>query len=219
MLPQPPEVVLVVGGYLSPELTTQLSKVQRVIVVTSETGQHDLEVLVADLRTSASRATTVADATLRAKLETALAALTDLQDDRRREQQSLSEQLSALAQAQFGQQVTGEAGETARQWRIADEDLRVKTRAARAGRQQAELDELERLRAVAERSWRLTTVIPGLGSLVVAVVLAVLAITYPTRYREPRPLDGIGPGSGAGRAGRPWSPGFTTDARVTSASG
>ena len=179
LLPQPPEVVLVVGGYLSPELTTQLSKVQRVIVVTSETGQHDLEILIADLRSSTSRATTAAEAALRGQLDIVLAALTDLQDDRRREQQSLSEQLGALAQAQFDQRVTGEAGETARQWRTAEEDLRVRTRVARSGRQQAELDELERLRAAAERSWRLRAFTPSLGVAVVAVVLAVLAITVP----------------------------------------
>jgi hypothetical protein len=177
MLPQPAEVVLVVGGYLSPELTTQLNKVQRVIVVTSEPGQHDLELLVSDLRTAAFRSATAAETALRQQLDSVLAALTAVQDDRKREQQSLSEQLDALAQAQFDQRVTDEAGETARQWRVTEESLREKIQTARAERRRAELDELERLRAAAERGWRLTVGSPGLLVFAAAAVLAGLGLS------------------------------------------
>jgi hypothetical protein len=51
ILDKPAEVVLVIGGYMAPELTAELSKVHRVLVVASETIQSDLTALVADLTT------------------------------------------------------------------------------------------------------------------------------------------------------------------------
>lgn len=46
---RPAEVALVVGGYLSPEVASELTKVHRVLVVTGESGLDDLAALVADL--------------------------------------------------------------------------------------------------------------------------------------------------------------------------
>jgi hypothetical protein len=104
---RPAAVVLVVGGYLSPEVAGELTKVHRVLVVTGESGLGDLAALVTDLsspaRADAVERTTVSiyaeqvlateaslreqldqvlstDAALRGRLDQALHASTSLAD-------------------------------------------------------------------------------------------------------------------------------------------
>jgi hypothetical protein len=187
----PAEVILVVCGYMSPELTSELGEVHRVIVVTSATGSQELTKLVTDLSTPISPAAGTATADLEERLAAILASLTALERERAYESAGLRERVSDLATTQAEKRQSGELDETRRQWREAEDEIGRELRAARRNRQDAELAELERLRASAERDRRR---IVALGLVVVTVVLAVMggvvgnALGY---YWEPGTLLGV----------------------------
>jgi hypothetical protein len=210
ILDQLAEVVLVIGGYMSPELTTELSKVHRVLIVTSETIQSDLTALVADLSTPVPAApvpetslrqldrmtvalvenrqqldqVTEALAALaanRSQLDEVAQAIAELAKDRDRQWSSLARQVTELNLTHGAQRETDEVAGTALRWRTAEEDLRDRIRSVRADRRQAELRELEQLRAKAERDsqrWSAATALPYLLAGV-----ALLAVNFSThRY-------------------------------------
>jgi hypothetical protein len=134
ILDQPAEVVLVIGGYMAPELTAELSKVHRVLVVASETIQSDLTALVADLTTPVPAAA-LSETSLREldqmprvlastgrqldlvtgalassgdQLDLVARALAALAEDRDRQWSSLARQVGELSLAQGVQRETNE---------------------------------------------------------------------------------------------------------------
>ena len=171
---RPAEVVLVVSGYMSPELTLALGEVHRVIVVTTETGREEIAPLVHDLRTSASSTASGDTAILEERLAAVQASLAALERERARESETLSERLSDLADTQVARRRIGELDETRSQWRAAEEKIDAEMRTARQQRQKAELDELERLRAGAEKDRRWLVI---LGLALVTVILMVFGGT------------------------------------------
>jgi hypothetical protein len=148
---QPADVVLVVAGYMSPELTSELGEIHRVVVVTADSGRQALAALVDDLKATALESALADTAELRDRLESIQRSLTQLEADRAREAQQLQARLGNLNVTYVNERRDEGLDETRRQWRAAEESIRAEIRTARQQRQQAELDELERLRARAEK--------------------------------------------------------------------
>src|SRR5262249_35119468 len=146
----PAEVILIVGGYMSSELTSELSEVQRVIVVTRETGRRDLAELVDDLSKRTSGVATVGSPDLEERLGGIQASLAKLEQERDRVSKTLSDRVSDLVSAQVPDRRSVDVREPRQEWRLQEENLERELLSARRHRQEAELAELERLRARAE---------------------------------------------------------------------
>jgi hypothetical protein len=168
----PAEIVLVVGGYMSPELTHELDTVHRVLVVTRETSERDLATLVADLTTRAAEPGQAV-----ASLDHVHEAVNQLAVERQRDLRDLVPQINIWNQAVSDQRQSEDAVEAIRAWRPFEEDLRDRIRPARADREKADLDELERLRAQAERDRQRTYLPASAGLLLISITLGVLTAT------------------------------------------
>jgi hypothetical protein len=170
---RPAEVVLIVGGYMSAELASELGEVHRVIIATAETGYQKMSTLVDDLskRTSAAGPDTSAVEERLAVMQASLAAL---EEERDRESKELRERVVALADAQATARRSEEVEETRQQWRGEQENIGRDLRAAREKRQEAELAELERLRGRAEDGRRRSLAIVSV--VVTALLVGIGAI-------------------------------------------
>jgi hypothetical protein len=171
---RPAEIVLIVGGYMSPELTVELSKVHRVIVITRDTDRRELATLVADLSRSESAATDL-ETTVLERLSEAIDAITAIEADRERQWKSVAPQVNVYNEAMSDRRRVDETLEAAGQWRTQEEGLREGIHTARRDRQRLELDELERQRSISERYRRRLYALLSMPFLLGAAALAVLA--------------------------------------------
>jgi len=155
----PAEVVLIVGGYMSRELTSKLGSIYRVIVATAKTASQEMAMLVDELSMRASPAIATDMPALENRLLAIQSSLDMLETERDREAEALRQRASALADTQLAVRRSAELDETRRKWRAEEEKIARELRTARQERRQAELAELERLRARAVEDRRRITAI------------------------------------------------------------
>jgi hypothetical protein len=174
---RPAEVVLVVGGYMSADLASDLGEVHRVIVVTSATRERQLSQLVTSL--AEPQASAGDTAVLLQQLDALQTAVAELEARRDAESSMLRDQVAALSMNQVAARRTDELDDARRKWRDELDGLTDEVRVSREARRAAEITELERLRrqAQTERYWLLG----GLSALCVAMFTAAgagLAIDF-----------------------------------------